>query len=238
MPSRTNTSSASKQNSDNSHGCYSWEKMDPMPRLIFTPGWAEVTPEQMLISVFFSSVSIQQLTLRGRGGGGREDTLQLHFAKCLFLDLNVHAKMHSATTVAMAATTSDFLFVIKYSHRIASNCKIRSNTAPKWSPSQLLDISYYRNQSLSTGAHSRKSCRFQFYIVINAAGEENFTTIAGVDCTNPDLFYPMTPPHCRWTCSPPLPHTQLPLLLVLKWFPQSPCWDGCCKGCSIFQWLH
>lgn len=37
--------------------------------------------------------------------------------------------------------------------------------------------------------------------------------------------------------SPPT-HTPLPRLLVLKWLPQSLCWDGCCKGCSIFQWLH
>lgn len=93
----------------------------------------------------------------------------------------------------MAATNpTACLSSIKYSHRVASNCKIGSNTAPNWSPSQLLDISYYRNQSLGTGVHSRKSCRFQFYIVINAAGEQNFTTIAGADCTNPDLFYPMT----------------------------------------------
>lgn len=101
--------------------------------------------------------------------------------------------MHSTTTVVMAATSpTACLSSIKYSHRVASNCKIGSNTAPNGSPSQLLDISYYRNQSLGTGVHSRKSCRFQFYIVINAAGEQNFTTIAGADCTNPDLFYPMT----------------------------------------------
>lgn len=74
--------------------------------------------------------------------------------------------------------------------------------------------------------HSNKCCR-----------EENFTTIVGVGCTKPDLFCPVTPPHCSSTCSAPLPHTPSPLLLVLKWFPQSLCWDGCCKGCSIFQ-LH
>lgn len=74
--------------------------------------------------------------------------------------------------------------------------------------------------------HSNKCCR-----------EENFTTVTGVGCTKPDLFCPMTPPRRSPTCSAPLPHTPLPLLLVLKWFPQSLCWDGCCKGCSIFQ-LH
>lgn len=72
--------------------------------LCFTLGWAEVTPEQVLISICFS-ISIQQLS-----PWGAEVTppphLQIHFAKCLFLDLNIHAKVHSATTVAMAATTS------------------------------------------------------------------------------------------------------------------------------------
>lgn len=150
----------------------------------FTSGWAEVTPGQTLIDVFFSCFHLAALPSEGRG-----PHLQLHFAKCLFLALSVHAEVHSTTAVVMAATNlTACLSSIKYSHRVASNCKIGSNTAPNWRPSQRLDISYYRNQSLGTGAHSRKSCRFQFYIVISAAGEENFTTIAGADCTNPDLF--------------------------------------------------
>lgn len=123
----------------------------------------------------------------------------------------------------MAATNlTACLSSIKYSHGVAWNCKTGSNTAPNWSPSQLLDTSYYRNQSLGTGAHSRKSCRFQFYIVINAAGEENFTTIAGADCTNAELFYPTTP-------QMNVPTHTIPLLLVLKWFFHK-AWVGMAPG--------
>lgn len=106
------------------------------------------------------------------------------------------------------------------------NCKAGSNTAPNWSPSQLLDISYYRNQSLSTGAHSRKSCRFQFYIVINAAGEENFTTIAGADCTNPDLLHPMT----LWMRVPTHTIATAPSFEVVSTKPE--------LGWLLERWLH
>lgn len=85
-------------------------------------------------------------------------------------------------------------------------------------------------QALAAGNHAD----FQFYIVINAAGEENFTTIAGVDRTKPR---DTTTPQTEVLSSPPT-HTQLPLLFVLKWFPQSLPEDGCCKGCSVSPRLH
>lgn len=235
MLSRTNTSSASKPSNGNTNGCYSWEKMDPVPKHIFHfgVGWSDSRTNTHLCILQCFHLAAQPR----EGSGVREkdipaSQLLLHFAKCLFLALSVHTEVHSTTTVVMAATNlTACLSSIKYSHRAALNCKTGSNTAPNWSPSQLLDISYYRNQSLGTGAHSRKSCRFQFYIVINAAGEENFTTIAGADCTNADLFYPTT-------LQMNVPTHTIALLLVLKWFPQSLCWDGCWKGGSIFQWLH
>lgn len=244
MFSRTNTSSASKQNNGNSNGCYTWEKKHPVPRLMFHSrlGWSDFrTNIHWRIFQCFHSAALPQGKKKGGGRWGRllpTSSPTPTFCKMPILRPQCTRQSAHLTTVAMAATIPNFLFVIKYSYRIALNFKIRLDTAPKRSPSQLLDISYYRNQSLGTGAHSRRSCRFQFYIVINAAGEENFTTIAGVDRTNPDLFYPVPPPRCRWTCSPPLPRMQLPLPLVLKWFPQSLCWGGCCKRCSIFQWLH
>lgn len=197
------------------------------------------------MGIFFS-VSIQQLALSERGKSvwvGRHHTnLHLHFAKCLFLDLSVHAEAHSATTVAMAAKTLRLLVCHQSNtHAGLHGTAKYTHTALEHSPSTILGISYYRNQSLGTGAHSRKSCRFQFYIVINAAGEEHLTTIAGVDCTKPDLFHPATPPCCRWKRAllPFYTHTQLPLLLVLKWFPQSLCAGmAAANACSIFQWLH
>lgn len=168
--------------------------------LCFTPGCTEVTPEQTYIGVFFS-IFIQQLSLGKKRGGDKRllptSSPTPTFCKMPILRPQCTCQSAHATTVAMAATIPNFLFVIKYSYRIALNFKIRLDTAPKRSPSQLLDISYYRNQSLGTGARSRRSCRFQFYIVINAAGEENFTTIAGVGCTNADLFHPVTPRRCR-----------------------------------------
>lgn len=170
--------------------------MDPVPRHIFPfgVGWSDsrINTHWCILQCFHLAA------LPREGSGVREKDippphLQLHFAKCLFLALSVHTEAQSTTTVVMAATNlTACLSSIKYSHRVASNCKTGSNTAPNWSPSQRLDISYYRNQSLGTGAHSRKSCRFQFYIVINAAGEENFTTTAGADCINPDLSYSTT----------------------------------------------
>lgn len=206
--------------------------------LCFTPGCTEVTPEQTYIGVFFS-IFIQQLSLGKKRGGDKRllptSSPTPTFCKMPILRPQCTCQSAHATTVAMAATIPNFLFVIKYSYRIALNFKIRLDTAPKRSPSQLLDISYYRNQSLGTGAHSRRSCRFQFYIVINAAGEENFTTIAGVGCTNADLFHPVTPRRCRWTCSPPLPRTQLPPPLVLKWFPQSLCWGATANVAAFFN---
>lgn len=175
-------------------------------------------------------------------GGGKKKKQTPHFqhsGKCRFLDLHntTHFKVYTLLLeLWQPQLLPPCLSSVRYLHRIASNCDIRSNTATERSLSQLLDISYYSNPSLGTSTHSRKSCRFLFYIVINAS-EENFTTIVGVGCTKPDLFCPVTPPRCSSTCSPPLPHTLLPLLLVLKWFPQSLRWDGCCKGCSIVQ-LH
>lgn len=211
--------------------------MDPVPRHIFhfRVGWSDSrTNTHWCILQCFHLAALPR-----EGSDVREKYippphLQLHFAKCLFLALSVHAEVLGTTTVVMAAQTWLLVCHPQSTHTgLHPNCKTASNTAPNWSPSQRLDISYYRNQSLGTGAHSRKSCRFQFYIVINAAGEENFTTIAGADCTNPDLSHPMTlwmnvPTHTIATAPGfEVVSTRLELgwLLEERWY-------------SIFQWLH